>query len=101
VSTTFLSKQMCESTAFEILLLQTILVLLGHQVSATKYPFFNTQAVTAHWRKIRGTLQVVFHREWSVFLTVRAFAAKIRTCCLNLSFRSKYTPSHLNRSVDS
>jgi hypothetical protein len=87
---------MCKSTVFEILLLRTVLVLPGHQVSAAKYPFFSTQAVTARWRKIGGTPRVVFPRERSAFPTVRAFAAKIRTCCLNLSFRSKYTPSHLS-----
>src|SRR5438045_5581054 len=55
----------------------------------------------AHWRKIRGTSWVVLPNECNAFPTVRAFAASMLMCCLNLSLRSKYTPSHLSRSVDS
>jgi hypothetical protein len=55
----------------------------------------------ARWRKIGGTPRVVFPRERRAFLTVRAFAARIRTWGLNLSLRSKNTPSHLSGSVDS
>jgi hypothetical protein len=39
---------------------------------------------------------VVLLRDLSAFPTSSALEDKVWTCCLKVSLRSKYTPSHLN-----